>query len=107
MYELNSEKLNSVSLIESSGLFSRSAKYGTFAPSTIDTVLSIPEEIEDDSGNKYFVTEIRESVFDNNDTLQVVRIPRSVTRIEWGFWACSNLKAIKVDPENPAFHDML
>ena len=106
LYELNSEKENSVSLIESSGLFNRSAKYVAFVPSTTDTVLSIPEVIEDDNGVKYSVTEISKTVFDNNDTLQEVRIPRSITRIEWSFRDCINLKAIKVDPKNPFYCDL-
>ena len=104
-YAVLTEDESCVSLIESSGVFHMATRYGHFE-SKIDTLtLTIPEVIKDEDGKKYTVIAIEKSVFDNNKTIQEVRIPCSVKKIAWGFWECSNLNRIIVSEDNPYYCD--
>ncbi len=105
LYEIISDVDRTVSLVEPSGFFANSARYGHYSSSVDTTILHIPETIEDDSGKQYTVTAIGKSSLDNAIDLREIHIPRTVKSIEWGFWDCRSLSCITVHPENPVYCD--
>ena len=73
----------------------------TELPYTLPKMVIIPEHIEK-FGTTYSVTEIESRVFANNDSLEAVFIPRTITHIGWWapFRGCKNLREIHVAADN-------
>lgn len=73
----------------------------TEVPDTLPKMVVIPEYVEK-FGVRYSVTEIESRVFANNDSLEAVYIPRTITHIGWWapFRGCTNLREIHVADDN-------
>ncbi len=63
----------------------------------IDKFVRIADEVEDEEGRVYKVTEIGDEAFSACDILETVEIPDGIIKIgEWAFSACDNLKTVKL-----------
>lgn len=68
--------------------------------------LIIPQYVLDKNGKKYEVVGIGHSIFIQATQLESIQIPSGVSRIEWSFWGCDNLREIHIAPDNKVFCDV-
>lgn len=70
-------------------------------------VFVIPETAKDESlGKEYIVTDIAKGAFDCVSDVIEIHIPKTINKINWNFWKCSNLQRIIVDPANEKYCDI-
>ena len=90
-----------VALKNAVGLFGNYVHYGR------DTVILKDQEIIEIPATTYApglrhctVVEIRKGVFESLHNTEIIKIPQTITKMDWSFWNCRNLKAIEVDEHN-------
>lgn len=93
-------------LKSSEGIFGKIRHYGSnhsFLKTDKDNnqIIEIPESLESPYiWNRAYITEISKNVFNNLPEVKLIRIPKTVRKIDWSFWGCAGLMAIDVDIYN-------
>ena len=94
-YEKMEVRLNAIS-----GIFGHFTRYGQHTcvlPN--DQNIIIPQKVYNHWLGDFTIVEIGPGVFDSLTNTEIVKLPYTLSRIDWSFWKCSKLKSIEI-----AFH---
>ena len=110
-FSVNSDNLSvALANVKQPGIFSTSTPYyNKQAMQNMNgvKVFVIPETAKDESqGKEYIVTDIAKGAFDCVSDVIEIHIPKTINKINWNFWKCSNLQRIIVDPANEKYCDI-
>ncbi|MCH5244642.1 MAG: leucine-rich repeat protein [Lentimicrobiaceae bacterium] len=94
---------------EQAGIFiNRTGYLGNASPiKQFDNHVVIPQyALDDATGKKYRVTEVRSSCFDGAANIETIDIPDSISNMVWSFWNCIKLRQIHIDSKNEHYCDV-
>lgn len=91
------------------GCFSETTIYRNTSPvQNMDDsgIFIVPEIAKDKYGAEYIVTSIAEGDFDCVNEAVEIHIPKTISKIGWGFWQCKRLLKFVVSPNNKHYCDI-
>ena len=90
------------------GIFKEHTIYGNVDPiKCFEKDVVIPKyALDEATKTKYKITQIGPSVFNNAENIETLKIPDSVSDMDWCFWGCDSLKEIRVDSNNVNYCDV-
>lgn len=86
------------------GLFGNYVHYGRDKVIMQDQkVIDIPPTTYAPGLRHCTIVEISKGVFESLHEAEIVKIPQTISKLDWSFWHCRNLKSIEVHQENKTY----
>ena len=86
------------------GLFGDYVHYGRDHVILLDQkVIDIPPTTYAPGLRHCTIVEITKGVFESLYKVEIIRLPQTISKLDWSFWHCRKLKTIDVDKENKTY----